>query len=366
MLDSELLSFKIQAQDDFGVRRVGLEWQGVDDPVASKPAKGERILGAGGQDKEALELAGTFSAKSLGIEPQPVQVRVFVEDYLPGRPRVYSPPYTFYVLNAEQHAIWLTEQLSKWHRQALEVRDRELQLHETNKELRGPGCLRAGPARESPQDREPGRGRAAERPPAGRPDEFGRAAGPQAMRNPEFGVGHLEKWAEMLQILKDISGNRMPSVADLLKEAAAAPASLAQKGNQQPETRSSGTANQEKGLAQASQKPSQPRPMAGQIRASGSGQPADEKPGEQPKDQPVIPRIADMESSQNSPPDKVAENKAAPKKPGPQAPSRLPVTTVMGKPKDAPRPRIPPSRRWTRPCGSSATCSPSSRRSPTS
>ena len=43
------------------------------------------------------------------------------------------------------------------------------------------------------------------------------------MRNPEFGVGHLEKWAEMLQILKDIAGNRMPSVADLLKEAAQAP-----------------------------------------------------------------------------------------------------------------------------------------------
>src|SRR5260370_2720598 len=45
----------------------------------------------------------------------------------------------------------------------------------------------------------------------------------QATRNPEFGVGHLEKWAEMLQILKDIAANRMPSVADLLKEAAKAP-----------------------------------------------------------------------------------------------------------------------------------------------
>ena len=32
-------------------------------------------------------------------------------------------------------------------------------------------------------------------------------------------MGHLEKWAEMLQILKDIAGNRMPSVADLLKGA---------------------------------------------------------------------------------------------------------------------------------------------------
>ena len=85
VLDSEQLSFKVHAQDDFGVRRVGMEWQGMDDPGISKPAKGERILGAGGQDRESLELAGTFSAKSLGIEPQPVQV-ADVRRGLPPRP----------------------------------------------------------------------------------------------------------------------------------------------------------------------------------------------------------------------------------------------------------------------------------------
>src|SRR5260370_1911147 len=55
----------------------------------------------------------------------------------------------------------------------------------------------------------------------------------QATRNPEFGVGQLEKWAEMLQILKDIAANRMPSVADLLKEAAKAPnmSASSQKGS---------------------------------------------------------------------------------------------------------------------------------------
>ncbi len=45
---------------------------------------------------------------------------------------------------------------------------------------------------------------------------------------PRSACGHLERWAEMLQILKDISTNRMPSVADLLKEASQAP-SLASK-----------------------------------------------------------------------------------------------------------------------------------------
>ena len=79
---------------------------------------------------------GTFNAQSLQIAPQAIQLRIYVTDYLPNRPRVYSPTYTLYVLDVDQHAIWMTEQLNKWHRQALEVRDRELQLFETNKELR--------------------------------------------------------------------------------------------------------------------------------------------------------------------------------------------------------------------------------------
>ncbi len=227
VLDSELLNFKVRAQDDFGVKRVGLEWQGLDKKYVRSVATGERVLAAGGPDKETLDVVGAFSAKSFGIEPQPIALRVFVEDYLPGRPRVVSPPYTLFILTAEQHAIWLTEQLSKWHRQSLEVRDRELQLYETNKQIRelSPEDL------DRPENRKKLDAQASAEKANGRKLSGlvmnGEDLVKQAMRNPEFGVGHLEKWAEMLQILKDISGNRMPSVADLLKQAAQAPKGLA-------------------------------------------------------------------------------------------------------------------------------------------
>jgi hypothetical protein len=335
VLDSETLSFKIHAQDDFGVQRVGMVWEGLDNPILSKPAKGERILGSGGQDKESLELAGTFSAKSLGLEPQPVQVRMFVEDYLPGRPRVYSLPYTFYVLTPEQHAIWITEQLSRWHRQAIEVKDREMQLHETNKELRALAAAEL----DKPENRRRIEHQASAERQNGRRltglVNAGETLVREAMRNPEIGVGHLEKWAEMLQIMKDISGNRMPSVADLLKEAAQAPTAANAQASQKPGGGNKATMTaQSKGAAQASQAASKNVPMAGQIRASG-GQPSDSDPGEKKKDEPVIPKIVDMESSQNSPPDKPGDGKSSPPSKGGQAPLRLPVTTVMGKPKDA-------------------------------
>ncbi len=339
ILDTELLSFKVRAQDDYGIKRIGMEWQGSDDPVVKTPAQGERILAGGGHDKESLEISGTFSAKSLGIEPQPVNVRLFAEDYFPGRPRVYTPPYLFYVLNAEQHAIWVTEQLSKWHRQALEVRDREMQLHETNKQLRGL------PAEEldRPETR-----RRIENQAVGERANGRRLSGlvvsgedliRQAMRNPEFGIGHLEKWAEMLQILKDIAGNRMPSVADLLKQAATAPNVAANASNNKTM-------------------------MAGQVRASQAGTPSEPKEGAK-KPPSGIPAIADRESSQQPPDDK-------PGQPAAKKRQLKPAVLVSGDDpgRQAQRQAASPERRrprsWTRPCASSRTCSPSSTRSPTS
>src|SRR5208283_6013330 len=125
----------------------------------------------------------------------------------------------------------------------------------------------------------------------------------QAMRNPEFGVGHLEKWAEMLQILKDIAANRMPSVADLLKQASQSPLAAA--------TTQSGK-----------------RPMAGMVRDTRSGsRPAEPKDAK--KAPAAVPLVVDRESSQQ-PPDKNT-GQPGPPKPAGQSRLTLPQTTLMGK-----------------------------------
>jgi hypothetical protein len=310
VLDSEQLNFRVKAEDDFGVKEIGLQWQGADRVALSPPAKGERLLAAGGYDRRTLEAAGTFSAQSLGIEPQLIHLRVFTVDYFPGRERVYSPAYVLYVLNAEQHAVWITEQLNKWHRLALEVRDREMQLHETNKQLRGlpPEELDRPDARRRIENQA-----AAERANGARLKGL-TAAGQdllrQAARNPQFDVGSLDRWAEMLRILKDIAGNRMPSVADLLNEAARARAAAAAAGRGGPK--------------------------AGQTRAAG-GRPSGESAGKQPP--PPVPKIADRESSLQ-PADKNARSEASRKKPS--SPSfRLPTTTLMGQSSGKPPPQSP-------------------------
>jgi hypothetical protein len=311
VLDSEQLTFRVRAQDDFGVKRVGLEWKGTDELVVSTPAHGDRIVAAGGPDKDVLDVKGTFTPKAESIEPQPIALRVYAEDYFPGRERVYSTPFILYVLNAEQHAVWITEQMSKWHRQSLEVRDKELQLHETNKQLRELSTQQL----DRPETRRKIEAQAAAEQSNGRRLSnlvvHGEDLVKQAMRNPEIGVGHLEKWAEMLQILKDISANRMPSVADLLKQA-----------------------SQAKVVASNTQ--TNKSPMAGQNRDNKAGTGGETEKSQKPP--AAVPQVADRESSQQ-PPGKPSD-KEQPKTKAGSPVLRLPMTTLAGKASkdDAPPP----------------------------
>ena len=187
------------------------------------------------------------------------------------------------------------------------MRDRELQLYDKNKQLRDLDTA----ALNDPQTRkEIERQAAAERTNGRRLQRLtaiGEELVKQASRNDEFGVGHLEKWAAMLQTLKDISANRMPSVADLLKQAS--------------------TAEQ---VASAKPSDQESAPQAGQNRMPAQpGSPSEQDPDGKRK--PAVPTIVDSESSQQ-PPDPNAELAGAgPPKNGSSRLS-LPVTTLAGKP----------------------------------
>ncbi len=300
VLDSEVLTFQVQALDDFGVKQVGIEWRSIGESGPSKKILGERLLATGGSDQESLNLTGTFCSTQLKIEPQSLSVRLYAEDYLPGRERVYSPSYTLHVLSAEEHAIWVTEQLSKWHRQSLEVRDHELQLHNTNQRLR----LLSAEELDQPDNRRQIEAQSAAERANGRSltglTSTGEELIRQALRNPEFGVGHLEKWAEMLQILNDIAGNRMPNVADLLKESARAA-----------------------GMASAIKKSG---PQVGQVRSTASG-PSNSKPADPTPPKLPVPNLADRESSQQPAPKTAAEGEGDKKQPSSPR-LGLPTTTV--------------------------------------
>ncbi len=275
LLDSEVLAFSVHARDDYGVKRVGIEWKAIRESPSENPSF-ERIIAAGNATAESMELAATFCARDEKISPQLISLRVFVEDYLPGRERSYGPECVFEILDPSQHAIWVSAQLSRWHRMALDVRDREMRLHQTNQQLRElpPEQLASSEnlrrlAEQADQERANGRQLAGL-------VRNGEALLAEAMRNDDIGVGHLQRWAEMMQVLKDISENRMPGVADLLKQAS------------QQKMASTSDDN-----AQA--------PAAGQNRLTqtieGDSKPKDEQP--KPAANQNVPNVADVESTQH-------------------------------------------------------------------
>ena len=323
VLDSEQLNFQALAVDDFGIKRMGIVWRGLDNRLASQALADEKILASGGPSERSLQLPAVFSATGLGITPQPLEVRLWVEDYLPDRPRVLGPPHILYVLSAEEHAIWIMNQMSKWHREAMDVRDKELQLYADNKRLRSSSPeeledekLRQELRRESAAEAANGRR-------LSNLSSVGATLLQTAARNPEIGVGHLDKWAEMLKILNDIGQKRMPSVSDLLKESS----EEKQLARGEPAQSNESSPGQSKTQPQA--------PKAGKSLAQGN---ATAKPSTANLDEAAkkaIPKISDGESSlqpnENSDIDDTAESK--PKKDGSK--QGLPTTTLAGPPKAA-------------------------------
>jgi uncharacterized low-complexity protein len=265
LLSADTLRFKIAVRDDFGIRRVGIEWEGASDDTGAAPDKGDRLLQAGDPETEAVEVAATFCPDALGIRPQPLVLRAFAEDYLPGRGRVYSPPQLIYIVDRAEHALIMNERLSRWRASASEVRDREMGLLKENIDIRSlPAEQLAG---EEARDRIE-RQAAAEEAQARRMErlvEEGAKLVQEAMKNPEFEPQTLDKLAKDIQKLADIGEQRMPSVAELLKQAASAKLATAEKGK--PD---------ENALAQNS-KPGEGKPGEGKP---GEGKPGEGKPGE--------------------------------------------------------------------------------------
>ena len=276
VLTTDVILFDLQSRDDFGVRRIGLEWNGIEHPVHNpNPDKGDKLVEGGAPEKKILSAKATFCADTDKVPAQTLEVRAYVEDYLKERGRVYSPAYVLHVMTPEQHAVWMMEQLRRWASLADDVYEEEIRLHDKNREIRQ---LDADQLNAPETRREIEQQAAAERSNGERltsVTDSGDQLLKQALRNKEMMVGHLETWAGALQKLRNIGENRMPSVADMLTQGAKAPGKKS----------ASSVSNAKTAL------------QAGNNKGSQTGEPGDpKKPG---PEQPAVPKLTDTESGFN-------------------------------------------------------------------
>ncbi|MDP1587934.1 MAG: hypothetical protein Q8M07_09340, partial [Prosthecobacter sp.] len=323
VLDSEVVAFDVNVEDDFGIRSTGLEWRSVNDDKT----KGDKIAAAGEPEKKTLAAKATFSATRDGVEPQTLEIRAWAEDYLPNRKRAYSAAFLLHVLNKTDHALWLTEQFGKWLESARETYEREQQLHATNKELREMSA--------ADLDRPENRRKIAQQASAenanatrlGALNQSGRNLVEQATRNDEFDANRLESWATMLKSLQDIAKKRMPSVAELLKESSGAKAGA--KSDGQPPSEG----QRAKGEGENQGKEAQSKPSAPQI-ANGADLPKGSQGGKASTEEQKkanMPSIADKEGSMSKAEQEPADPNAKPSPPKPST-MKLPTTQMAAAP----------------------------------
>ncbi len=311
VLSTETLTFDLSANDDFGLKKIGLHWEGVHDASHNPdPETGEKVANVGHPEEVTMTATTTFSAESDGVRPQTLKVRAFAEDYHPERGRAYSPTYIIHVMSPQDHAIWIANQLRRWASLADDVYEEEVRLHDANRELR----RRSPEELQTKMSQQQLKGQAAaEKSNAMRLDAVttqGEVLIKQAIRNPEMLVGHLETWAEALKQLREMSDHRMPSIADLITDATQA------KAKPKP------------GSGKASK--SKPGPKVGNNRNQQTGK-GGAKSEEEGKPVQKAPSINDVESGFNKP------NEAEAGKPKKKKPSTgklgLPSTVLNGGPK---------------------------------
>ena len=309
VLSTDTISFDLQSRDDFGVKNIGIEWKGVQHPVQNPtPDAGEKLVKGGAPEETRLTATATFCAETDNIRAQTLELRSYVEDYKSDRGRIYSSAYVLHVMTPDQHAVWMMSQLRRWASLADDVYEEEMRLHDANRQIRQLDSDQLNAPETRRQIEQQAEAEKANGQRLSAVTDQGDQLLKQALRNKEMMVGHLETWAGGLQRLRDIADNRMPSVADLLKQGAKAPGKKASA------------------TAQAKSKSG---PQAGNNKGTQIPEPGDETK-ESDKEQPAVPKLTDTESGFNK------QNPATGEKSDPQKPGSpkfgLPVTVLQGGP----------------------------------
>lgn len=220
MLAEETIDLEALAEDDFGVKTCGLEWQGeFTRPTDATPAKGELELVKGAPALRRAGKAAAFSPGALGIEPQKLLLRAYAEDYLPGRSRIYSEPITLFILTRDEHAQLLKSQFDRIIGELEDLARRELDQFDENQRLdRLDGKeLQDELNRERLRDQQDAEGENAERMRqlAQATEELFK----NAARNGEIDKDTMKKLAGALQSMRELGQQDLPGVEQKLGEA---------------------------------------------------------------------------------------------------------------------------------------------------
>lgn len=228
ILENEVVMIQVRARDDFGVRKVGLNWDLGINAATNQPY--EFSLEAEKPNNEQFEQTFTFTPMMLQAAPDTtVAVRGYAIDYFPDREPAETPSYRIHILGNEQHAEMVRQRLESIMARLEEVSRLEEKIAAATAELK---------ANEKISEEELAR-KAGEL----KEEQLQNAAAlkdmsdeglknlREALKNPAFSEKVLTEWSKTMNAMQNLSQKPMKEAAKSLQQAAASSKSKDQKEN---------------------------------------------------------------------------------------------------------------------------------------
>lgn len=210
ILEDEVLPVAVEGTDDFGVKQLGVSWDGD----GAMPAHGTLVVASGGQQRRQVTGEFRFAPHTLGIGPQMVTLRATAVDYRPGREPAQSRGYRVLVLDYAAHAEAVRREFEKLQEQLEEITRAEELAHETNRQLAElPPEKRTREKREAQERMER---ETAER--LRRWQEQLAKLLKEALRNRTIPESVLKEWAKIWEQGEPLPAEWMPEIAEALRK----------------------------------------------------------------------------------------------------------------------------------------------------
>jgi hypothetical protein len=218
VLNSDVLSIRVKAQDDFGVRDLGLSWEMTPDSPATDVAASEVKVQTATSAIKQTEKVFSWSPAMCGIPmDSTVEMEGFARDYFPGRERSRTAMYRIRVLSPEEHAELVRQQLEGLVAQVEEVTRLQekivsglAEVKESDKMAAAQKSSRLGQSKDDQMQN------------AANLDELakeGERSVREAMKNPLFNEETIRQWSKSMQQWSQLSGQKMPAAAKAMQSA---------------------------------------------------------------------------------------------------------------------------------------------------
>jgi hypothetical protein len=221
ILEEEVLEIKVSAEDDYGLRELGVAWECQKRQETNVAARQEAKVQDGAPQARMLAGSYRFAPALLRLPPDSVvTLRGVARDYFPDRPRAESAAHRIFIVSQEEHAQMIQQQFEKLSAELEEITRREEALQESGRELREQPADALAGEESTKKLGEQAAEQASLKEKMEQLAQKGAETLREAMRNQAINPEALKEWAQHLQTMQGLTQQQMPQAAQSLASAA--------------------------------------------------------------------------------------------------------------------------------------------------